>query len=117
MTPDDHELIRLRAACKAAYELLTGPHPELNPDWQKVIALLKEALPEVERRFPILCDRQKFPDCPRDVPWSFVAPHEAQAKFNHGGQDLEKLAGRGGLDQLEMKCVVEGRHWNDLVGA
>lgn len=46
--------------------------------------------------------------CPRTVPWSFVAPHELQARRNHG-QSLNRLNERGGLDPRELVAMVEGR--------
>ncbi len=59
--------------------------------------------------FPVLGHRRdKFPlDA---VPWAFLAPHENQARRNHG-QTLEQLADRGGLSAKEMLAVVTGRHW------
>ena len=59
--------------------------------------------------FPVLGHkRDKFPlDC---VPWAFLAPHENQARRNHG-QTLERLAERGGLSAKEMLAVVTGQHW------
>lgn len=50
--------------------------------------------------------------CPRFVPWSFVAPHEAQALANHG-QTLRRLAARGGLSPAELLAVVSGKAWRD----
>ena len=41
------------------------------------------------------------------IPWDLVAPHEAQAKHNHGGQTLTRLAQRGGLDAMEAVAVLE----------
>lgn len=68
-----------------------------------------------ERMFPVLWqgNRQEMAeltalDCPRVVPWSLVAPHEAQAKTNHD-QDLETLARRGGLCPQELAAVLAGR--------
>lgn len=46
--------------------------------------------------------------CPREVPWSLVAPHEAQAKRNHD-QTLQRLAERGGLDPKEMTLLLQDR--------
>ncbi len=66
------------------------------------------------RRFPVLGDhRWRHLNVPKSVPWSFVAPHEAQAQRNHG-QSLERLAERGGLSPGEMVAVVEGKHWRDM---
>ena len=63
------------------------------------------------KTFPILfsySDRFKYPrpdELPRQVPWSLVEPHEAQARANHG-QTLERLAQRGGLDPVELYLVL-----------
>lgn len=66
-----------------------------------------------ERMFPVLLhgkDQDRRPDCPRQVPWEWLAPHERQAQLNHG-QSLETLASRGGLDPLEMVCVLNDKEW------
>lgn len=66
-----------------------------------------------ERRFPLLLgilrerDELERLGCPRSAPWSFVAPHEAQAQANHE-QTLERLAQRGGLGPSELVAVVRG---------
>lgn len=52
--------------------------------------------------------RKELPECPREIPWSFIAPYEAQVQRNHG-QTLEHLAERGGLDPSEIRCAVEGK--------
>jgi hypothetical protein len=52
--------------------------------------------------------------CPRSVPWSLLEPHEQQAKWNHGGQTLKRLAERGGLDPTEMLAVLEDRPWRTM---
>jgi hypothetical protein len=60
-------------------------------------------------RFPILSDattRRRFPDWPVSVPLKLLAPHEAQAQANHGGQTLARLAKRGGLSPLELLAVL-----------
>lgn len=43
------------------------------------------------------------------VPWEMIAPHERQAKANHGGQTLKRLAERGGLGLAEAVAVLEDR--------
>lgn len=43
------------------------------------------------------------------LPWAFVAPHEGRARRNHGGQSLQRLAERGGLDWREMLAVIEDK--------
>lgn len=67
-------------------------------------------------RFPVLFsekERRAFPLCPRHVPWAMLAPHDAQAQRNHGGQTLARLAQRGGLDPVEMVSVLDGRDYPD----
>jgi hypothetical protein len=62
------------------------------------------------REFPILRDRREerlYPDARRSVPWAWVAPHEEQARRNHG-QSLDELARRGGLSPLELWMAVHG---------
>ena len=59
--------------------------------------------------FPVLLTSQQrivHPEWPRSVPWTLVAPHEAQAKFNYSGQDLRALAKRGGLSPYELLCLL-----------
>jgi hypothetical protein len=67
-----------------------------------------------KRQFPILgLDKrliEKYPDRPRSVSWSLLAPHEPQAIKNHD-QTLERLAQRGGLGVTEMIAVIEGLPW------
>ncbi len=46
--------------------------------------------------------------CPKRVPWDMIAPHEAQAERNHGGQSLSALSARGGLSPWEIYAVVHG---------
>lgn len=43
---------------------------------------------------------------PSTIPWDLVAPFEAQAMKNHGGQTLEKLNQRGGLTVVELWHVM-----------
>jgi hypothetical protein len=42
----------------------------------------------------------------RSIPWESIAPHEEQAKRNHGGQTIARLAERGGLGPNEAICVL-----------
>lgn len=62
-----------------------------------------------ERRFPLLWSRDERG--PMNVPWSLVAPHEAQAMRNHGGQTLARLADRGGLCARELYYVLRDEPW------
>lgn len=45
------------------------------------------------------------------IPWSMIAPHEAQAKRNHN-QDLETLHRRGGLFPCEALHVLKDIEWS-----
>lgn len=60
-------------------------------------------------RFPIL-NKGRHPSWPRSIPWSLIKMHEHQAEKNHG-QTLERLSERGGLDPVEMWCVLSDRGW------
>lgn len=66
---------------------------------ERELALLKG------KRFPVLSGGMS-------VPWQMLAPHELQAKANHG-QTLQRLAERGGLSWAEMLCVLEGCSWGE----
>ncbi len=64
--------------------------------------------------FPILgCDHRRPETSGFMVPWAFLAPHEAQVKANHHGQDLETLARRGGLGAHEALQAVKGERLVD----
>ena len=51
------------------------------------------------------------------IPWAMIAPHDATAQRNHGGQNLIRLAQRGGLCPLEAVAVLEDaeyrKRWPD----
>jgi len=68
-----------------------------------------------EKQFPILIDyRHKGKWKHRTtVPWSFLSPYEEQARNNHGGQSLARLAERGGLGPSEMLAIVNGVCWSE----
>ena len=57
-----------------------------------------------ERQFPIMVGR--VGDATKGIPWRVIAPFDARAKQNHGGQSLEELARRGGLDCGEALAVL-----------
>lgn len=65
--------------------------------------------PQPERAFPLLGYRLS-------IPWSALEPHEHVAIRNHG-QDLEKLASRGGLSPLEAVAVIQGLYPREVRGA
>lgn len=67
--------------------------------------------PSTNKQFRVL---GHLPDwCPRYIPWSFVAPYEAQALKNHS-QSLERLHERGGLSPEELYAVVNGVDLRDM---
>jgi hypothetical protein len=61
-----------------------------------------------ERLFPIMDGDQRS-----WIPWRVIAPHEAQARRNHG-QSLGRLAERGGLNWTEAWGVLNGVGWSRL---
>ncbi len=64
----------------------------------------------VERMFPVLASYWEWlalPGIPREVPWSLLAPYEANALRVHD-QTLERLAQRGGLGVSEMVAIIDG---------
>ncbi len=65
-----------------------------------------------ERQFPVLNATGRI----TSVPWRLVATHEAQAKRNHGGQSLERLAQRGGLSWPELFAVMADEEWFKCYG-
>lgn len=61
--------------------------------------------------FPVLqsgCQKQEY------IPYNIIAPHEAQAMKNHGGQSLQRLAERGGLDWTEIIAVLKDKTWQEM---
>lgn len=65
------------------------------------------------KQFPIMVGYRGTPGpCPSSIPWEAIAPYDGQAKYNHGGQSLERLAERGGLSPLEAFCVMTGKTLN-----
>ena len=60
-----------------------------------------------KRQFPIL-------GAGISIPWSILEPHEAQARANHGGQTLGRLAERGGLCWVETLAVLQNRPWSNM---
>lgn len=65
------------------------------------------------KQFPIMITYEGTPGpCPSSIPWEAIAPYDGQAKQNHGGQSLERLAERGGLSPAEAFMVMHGRRWD-----
>lgn len=65
----------------------------------------------IEREFPILTSRI-YGATLKSIPWNLIKPFEAQAKKNHGGQSLARLAERGGLSASEALAILEDREWH-----
>lgn len=87
---------------------------DLRAELQQATERVSELRLELQRVRQQLADNRLYPalDGPA-VPWSIVAPHEAQAKTNHD-QTLKELAGRGGLSAGEMVAVLEDRKWRRM---
>lgn len=51
--------------------------------------------------------------CIKIIPWDLISTHEKQALANHG-QDLERLAQRGGLSACEVMAVLEKRAYTRM---
>lgn len=65
---------------------------------------------EFHNAFPVL-----QPGKPQEyIPYNIIAPHEAQAMRNHGGQSLQRLAERGGLDWTEIFAVLKDKTWKEM---
>lgn len=77
------------------------------------------------RGFPVMCPWAGMPRSERReaeqaafqrvIPWEVIRPHEAQARHNHGGQSLDRLAERGGLSPSEAVAVLEDRRWHSML--
>lgn len=66
------------------------------------------------RPFPIMRDHLDASErllIPKSIPWYILAPHETQARSNHG-QTLKRLAERGGLAFEEAYDILRSRRWN-----
>lgn len=99
---DDQANLQRLAAAEAEIERLTVSFNKSQAAWEAAEAEIERLK---ARRFPI----QGGPS----IPWSVIAPCEAQAKRNHD-QTLERLAERGGLDSGEACAVLLGLSWREL---
>lgn len=97
-------------AVRNAYDLLRVVYRFDGP-CQRLVAACPWLVDRGERAFPVLGHRC-YPAAPISIPWRLLTPHEAQAKRNHGGQDLETLARRGGLSPGELVAVLEDRRYH-----
>lgn len=69
------------------------------------------------KTFPIQrdFDRTTHREVPAStIPWGLIAPHDEQAKKNHAGQDLVRLAERFGLSHCEAVAIIEDRPWHRM---
>ena len=48
------------------------------------------------------------------IPWAMIETHDQQCNLNHGGQNLESIAQRGGLSRCEAVAVLEDRPWTHI---
>lgn len=46
--------------------------------------------------------------------WTPLAEDSAQAKSNHGGQTLQRLAERGGTSWCELAAILGHRRWSAM---
>lgn len=81
---------------------------------------------ETEAQFPIMSLGYRYAEEIRElraagvgaivigIPWEMIRPHEMQARSNHGGQTLDKLAARGGLGACEALAVLDDRRWERM---
>lgn len=68
-----------------------------------------ESDPKRERMFPVYLPDwllKMFPDCPKEIPWKLIDPHEPQVRDNHF-HSLEEVAKTGGLTPIELWCVIK----------
>ena len=82
----------------------------------------KESIPflnDVGCRYPALKEKydalvaKRFPlQGGPSVPWKAVLPHDRQCQKNHGGQTLQRIAERGGLDCGEFWYVMNDLPWD-----
>jgi hypothetical protein len=62
-----------------------------------------------ERQFPIIStEEERQVGIPLSVPFAWAVQFDQQARKNHSGQSIERLAQRGGLGIEELYAVVNG---------
>jgi hypothetical protein len=57
-------------------------------------------------------ERLSYPECPSIIPMRMMT--DKQAMRNHGGQNLDRLAARGGLGPCEAIALIESRPWSRM---
>jgi len=50
---------------------------------------------------------------PLPIPWDIIAPHENQARINHG-QTLARLRERGGVSACEAVAILNDRQYDQM---
>ncbi len=110
-----------RAANDFEWYAKQSSHPDVGMEHAQRASELAHALPlliqrahdaearattQQTRRFPIMNGPS--------IPWSAIAAFDKQAQDNHGGQDLEKLAKRGGLSVCEAIAIMKCERHKDL---
>ena len=87
---------------------IDGPPTTLADEHIAALARADRLQSELERLNAALVEEPMFPILggPK-VPWSLIAPYEAQAQKNHY-QTLKRLAERGGLSISEAMAVMSG---------
>lgn len=85
----------------------------LVAEWTVIAATEKRLGEEAVRNATGTARRFPVHSAGFSIPWALVAPFEAQAQRNHGGQTLERLAERGGLDESELWCVMHCKLWSE----
>ncbi len=50
----------------------------------------------------------------KEIPMEMLILHERQAMRNHGGQSLQRLNERGGIDPAEALCILQDLNWREL---
>lgn len=69
------------------------------------------------KSFPIQGDWNREKHCeikPSSIPWDLIAAHDAQARKNHAGQGVERLAERHGCSPCEVCAILEDRPWRSM---
>lgn len=59
--------------------------------------------------FPILHSNGKT------IPYKLVKQHEKQVMKNHGGQTVDEISKRGGLDYIELYCVLNNKEFDSKI--
>jgi len=75
-----------------------------NPDDEIIKKMIEFKMPLLKSYIP-----DGFPKCVR-IPMEC----EERAKSNHGGQDFEMLASRGGVGPEEAIALMEDRRWKKM---